>query len=100
MPQGLQVWNESGVLILDTSTYTSRVLSDVTYTYEQNTYINLPPLSGTQKPWVIVYNFSNRRVDAQFTDGDTRLFIGTATFGGEAQPPPFSGEYRVVYGVQ
>lgn len=61
MPQGLQVWDANGVLILDTTTRMVRVAGSLNTTINQAGSIQFDLGQGT--PWYQVVSFVSRNYD-------------------------------------
>lgn len=53
MPQGLQVWDENGINVLDTNTDTVKILGK--FPYNPNPVTITHPLLGTEKHFSIFY---------------------------------------------
>lgn len=94
MPSGLQVWDRTLRRVIDTPTYTTKYLGDATFTSDQNASISISKAPG-ERPFIIVFNFSNRKVTLAKADNGAQATVSFSTPGGSG----FTGWFRILYGV-
>lgn len=95
MPQGLQVFDPSGRIVLDTNKITNKFLGRSTYTSVQNLNFYVPkhPL---ERPFIICYNFSNFPITlSKYDNGDTANFQVAMT-----NTTGFQGSFVIIWGVR
>lgn len=101
MKAGLQLFDRLGRLVIDTPTYTTKLLADLTFASDQNSAIDIPKHPNEQA-FITVFNFSNRNVTLTKVDHGSYATVSWSTpdINGNTTSSGFVGWFRILYGLR
>nr|WP_313631903.1 hypothetical protein [Brevundimonas naejangsanensis] len=94
MAEGINIWDASGNLIMDTNTMTSRPMGSLVVSYPYSTSINIPVGAG-KRPWYHFYVNGNAAVGISLSGNTLNLTVSKPYYwnGAAGTVYLFYGEY-------